>query len=265
MEFDKYRPGTFCWAELATTDQQGAKNFYAQLFGWESQDNPISEDSFYTILKINGKDVGALYTLDKDQRESGVPPHWNLYVAVDSVAKYAKAIEKAGGKAIVGPLDVFDLGKMLVVQDPTGAVFALWEPVKFIGAALAYQPRTMCWFELMTRDTAGAQKFYSQVFGWKAVAKENSQPPYSIFYLGKAAPENTVGGLFELTKEHGDAPPNWMVYWGVDDCDQTVEKAKSLGATIHIPPTDIPDEGRFAMIQDPQGAVFCVIRHKSFG
>lgn len=83
MHIDRHKPGTFCWFELATTDQNAAKLFYQSLFGWESTDSPIGPDDVYTMFTLNGRDVGAAYTMRPEQRGQGVPPNWGLYIAVD--------------------------------------------------------------------------------------------------------------------------------------------------------------------------------------
>ena len=72
---EHYEPGTFCWVDLATTDPAGAKAFYGELFGWEAEDMPAGEAGMYTMLSLDGDEVGGLYELDADRREMGVPPH----------------------------------------------------------------------------------------------------------------------------------------------------------------------------------------------
>jgi predicted enzyme related to lactoylglutathione lyase len=79
---EKHAPGSFCWVELGTTNASAAKAFYNSLFGWKSEDMPMGPDQFYTMLNLGGKTVGALYNLDKNMQQMGIPPHWMLYVAV---------------------------------------------------------------------------------------------------------------------------------------------------------------------------------------
>ena len=82
QETTKYAPGTFCWVELGTTYGEAAKKFYTELFGWGFTDNPIGPDMVYTMLQKGGKSAGALYQMGPQQ--TGMPPHWNIYVAVAS-------------------------------------------------------------------------------------------------------------------------------------------------------------------------------------
>ena len=72
--------------------------------------------------------------------------------------------------------------------------------------------------------------------------------------------ERPAGGMFEIQKEWGEVPPNWVVYFAVDDCDASAEKATSLGAKVLSPPTDVPEIGRFSVLQDPHGAAFAIIK-----
>src|SRR5580765_3866885 len=103
-----YAPGNFCWFELVTSDQNAAKDFYTNVFGWKAEDSPMGPDAFYTTLTIDGKSVGALYGMDAEQKKRGVPPHWNLYIAVASVDETTKKAESLGAKIIMAPFDVMD-------------------------------------------------------------------------------------------------------------------------------------------------------------
>src|SRR5258707_14389307 len=127
-EVTKYQQGSFCWVELMTTDQAGAKNFYTKLFGWSFDDTPMGEGATYTMLKLRDKSVGALFQRGKNQEN--VPPHWNCYVAVNNVDDTAKKVGTLGGKSVMPPFDVFDVGRMTVIQDPTGAMLSLWQATR---------------------------------------------------------------------------------------------------------------------------------------
>ncbi|HKX28375.1 MAG TPA: VOC family protein [Blastocatellia bacterium] len=260
MEISKHTPGSFCWAELATTDQAAAKRFYSELFGWGFNDVPIGPDSVYTMLQLRGKELGAIYQLGQEQVEHGTPPHWLSYVAVESADLSGQTITAAGGKLLMEPFDVFDAGRMAVAQDPAGASFAIWQPRKHIGAQVKDETNAMCWNELATRDIAAAKSFYGKVFGWNAVTNEAGPTTYTEFYLGAPKKSQGVGGMLQMTQEWGNIPPFWTIYFAVDDCDATVGKAQTLGAVVRVSPTDIPNVGRFAVLVDGQGAGFCVIK-----
>ena len=145
QETPKYAPGTFCWVELGTTNGEAAKKFYTELFGWDFNDNPIGPDMVYTMLTLGGKDVGALYKMSPEMTSQGIPPHWLSYVSVASVDETANKAKSLGGTLMKEAFDVFDVGRMAVVQDPTGAVFALWQPGKHAGAGVVNVPNSFCW------------------------------------------------------------------------------------------------------------------------
>lgn len=114
--------GAFSWNELMTNDQAGAKTFYAELFGWEMQDQPIPEGT-YTILKAGGKEVGGLMSLPAEAK--GAPPMWGSYVTVDDVDQQIERAEQLGGKLIMPPRDIPDVGRFAVIADPQGAMLTM--------------------------------------------------------------------------------------------------------------------------------------------
>ncbi len=249
----QHAPGTFCWPELGTTDQQGAKKFYTTLFGWAFTDNDMGNGEVYTMLKLNGRDVGALYTLRKEQLDRGVPPHWSSYVAVENADQTAQKTKQLGGKVLMEPFDVFDIGRMAVLQDPTGATFCAWQAKKHSGAGVLGENRALCWTELITTDANKARQFYTGLLPWSAESM-NMGIPYTVFKTG----DTNAAGMMERTPQMGNAPPHWLIYIMVDNADNVAAKAKQLGGNVFVPPTDIPEMGRFSVLQDPQGAVFAV-------
>src|SRR5947207_3155995 len=122
MHVDQHAPGNFCWVELHTSSQEGAKQFYEPLFGWTHVDHPMGPDQVYTMFQIQGDFVSACY-----QDSSGPPPHWNIYVASENADATAEKAKELGGTVVMGPFDVFDAGRMCVIQDPTGAFFCVWQ------------------------------------------------------------------------------------------------------------------------------------------
>ncbi|HXO19989.1 MAG TPA: VOC family protein [Thermoanaerobaculia bacterium] len=251
-EIDAYPPGTFCWAELATTDAAGAKRFYSDLFGWEPTDNPMGPDMYYTMLRKGGRDVGALYAMDQ---KSESRPRWLSYVSVANADESAARAAQLGGKVPLEPFDVMDFGRMARIEDPTGAVFALWQPRKHLGATLVNEPGAPTWNELATEDVPAARAFYTGLFGWTARVTQEEPTEYTSFFNG----ERPAGGLYTPPPGWSETP-TWTVYFGVADCDATAAKAENLGGRLFKPPTDIPGIGRFAMLADPQGAGFAIVR-----
>ena len=123
------KPGTFCWIELGTTNVKKAKAFYKGLFGWTFQDIPMGDGEQYTFLSIKKKPVGGFYPLPSGKKAGKLPVFWLPYILVDHVERTVARIEKAGGTLFKGPMQVMDMGDMAILQDPTGAAFALWHPL----------------------------------------------------------------------------------------------------------------------------------------
>src|SRR5687768_17903349 len=136
MEINTAKPGSFCWFELATTDQAAAKKFYGGLFGWTANDVPMGPDAVYTMFELHGRNVGAAFTMDVDQRREGVPPHWKTSVAVANVDDTIAKSKTLGATVLAGPMDVAEYGRFAVLRDPTGAVLALWQAKQHQGVGL---------------------------------------------------------------------------------------------------------------------------------
>jgi uncharacterized protein len=257
-EVTSHAPGSFCWIELGTTDPDGAKKFYSGLFGWETADTPAGPDMVYTMLRIRGLDIGALYKQEAAQTAQGVPPNWMTYIAVASADDAAKKAASLGGKVVADAFDVMDVGRMAILQDPLGATFCAWQAKVHFGSKLVGEIGTLCWDELWTTDRTKAAEFYRGLFGWSA--REGTDSPAPGGYTEWMNGEQAIGGMMEITPEMGPVPPNWLPYFMVEDCDATANKAKELGGQLQVPPMDIPKVGKFSVVRDPQGATFAIIK-----
>lgn len=253
---DKHPPGSFCWIELATTDQKAAKSFYTSLLGWAVTDMPTGPDDFYSIFKIDGRDAAAGYTMRKEQRDAGVASHWSVYIAVDNADQTAAKATQAGGTVLKSAFDVMDQGRMAVVQDPTGAVFCVWQAKKGPGIGIAEVNGSLCWADLSTGDPDRAAKFYSQVFGWK-VEKGDKDPSG---YLHIKNGEHFIGGIPPAAHRSPHAPPHWLIYFLSGDVEASSAKAAKLGGKILMPPKDMEGVGTWSIVADPQGAVFAIFK-----
>lgn len=258
-EMTSYPQGAFCWPELATNDQKAGVAFYRSVLGWGVNEQPMGPTETYSLFKKGGKDAAAACSLRPEEQKMGIPPHWNSYIAVKNVDEMAKKAAQLGGKVLAPPFDVMDAGRMAVVQDPTGAVFQLWQAGKSPGAGVKRETGSLCWTELTTGDTKTAQTFYTQLFGWTLKPSTMPDMEYTEF-LVDGTPE---GGMMPTPKEMPNVPPNWLPYFQVEDVDATVSKAASSGAKTLVPPSDIPNTGRFSVLMDPQGAAFAVFKPKA--
>jgi uncharacterized protein len=253
---EKHPAGSFCWIELGTTDQNAAKRFYGSLFGWSVNDHPMGPNEVYTMFQLEGKDSAATYTMRQAERTHGVPPSWILYIAVDSADDAANRVPQLGGKVITPAFDVMDFGKMAVIQDPTGAVFSVWQAKKHGGTGITGVDGTLCWADLSTSDPQRAKSFYEGLFGWKLVLGEKDSSGYLHIKNG----DQFIGGIPPTAHRDAKIPPHWLLYFQVADVDASAAKAKQLGATVRLAPMTMENVGRFAVLADPQGAVFAIFK-----
>jgi uncharacterized protein len=239
-------PGTFSWTDLATSDPDDAKRFYTGLFGWEFEDQPIPGDGgVYTTLRKDGKDVAALF-----KGGEGMPTFWGSYVTVESADSTAARVTELGGTLMMEPFDVMDVGRMATIQDPTGAVVSAWEPHGSIGANLVNVPGALTLNQLNTTDPQAAERFYTELFGWRTEQVAEGETPYWGIYLG----DRLNGGMMRLPPDVG-APSHWLSYFGTADVDGDAGRLGELGGQVTLPPMDVPG-GRILVARDPQGAFF---------
>ena len=250
----KYPDGVFSWIDLTTTDIAAAQAFYAGLFGWEVDEQPVGDSGvFYTNFRLNGYTVAGGGQMMPDMQAAGVPSNWMPYINTDDIEAAAARATAAGGVVFMPPMAVMDAGSMAFLQDPGGAAFGLWQPGNHIGAQVVNQPNALVWNELQTRDTEASGAFYNEVFGWG----QRTNDGYTMWDQDGRV---QCGGL-PLDPAWGDAvPANWLTYFMVEDVDATAARLGELGGTAVHGPVDIAGMGRMMVAQDPQGATFAVIR-----
>jgi predicted enzyme related to lactoylglutathione lyase len=250
-EFTSYAHGTPCWVDVTSPGLDKTIEFYKGLFGWEAHVTPQPEAGGYTMFTLRDKYVAA-GSPPQDERSAS---YWTTYIASDDVDDTAKKIRDAGGTLFMDPFDVFDSGRMTVAQDPTGAVFGVWQAKEHIGAGLANEPGTFTWNQCQTSDPARAAEFYKAVFGYGVDEMDmgGEQPFRVLSVAGKG-----IAGVREPVA--AGEPPHWSTVFAVADTDETVARAQELGATVLMEPLDLPDIGRIAVIKDPAGAVFQVMQ-----
>jgi uncharacterized protein len=250
-EVSEYAPGTPCWVDLASTDADGVKAFYGAVFGWEFDD--MGPDAAgYNLCVLGGRTVAGL----GPTMGEGQPSAWASYVCVEDADTAAKVVESAGGAVLAPPFDVFTVGRMAVCTDTTGAAFSVWQPGDTKGAQVVNEPGAFTWNELNTRDVQSAKAFYQTVFGWASKTSDMEGMSYTEFQLdGKS-----IAGMLPMPEMvPANMPAYWLVYFAVADTDATVAKVTGLGGTLMFGPMDTP-AGRFAVLMDPAGAVFAVIK-----
>jgi predicted enzyme related to lactoylglutathione lyase len=221
---------------LVTSDVDAAKSFYATLFGWDYDERPLGEGAVYTIARLHGGSVAALFTDDQ-------PPHWNCYVTVASADEAAARAPELGGSVIAEPFDVFTAGRMAMLSDPAGATLVVWQPGENIGAARVNEPGALTWNDLVTPDPDTAMSFYGSLFGWTF---EDVGGGYRV--ISNQGRSN--GGITRM-----DGPASWMPYFGHADVEGLTSSIGQLGGRLFNGPMQMP-QGTIAVFADPQGAVF---------
>jgi predicted enzyme related to lactoylglutathione lyase len=240
------------WVDLAAKDLATMVRFYEQLFGWKGEDQG-EQSGHYRLMYYNGKMVAGV----GPPMDTSSPTVWSTYFATDNAEETARKVEAAGGKTLMAPMQVMDQGTMGVFMDPTGAVFCVWQPDKMNGAALANEPGSFSWNELNTRDMRSAKDFYGKVFGW--TPKSNPMPDGGEYIEWLANGKEVGGGFIMGPQIPQEVPPHWLVYFTVNNTDDTVKRAQEMGGSVLMAPKDIP-QGRFAVLADPQHAAFAVIQ-----
>ncbi|MGH3011241.1 MAG: VOC family protein [Gaiellaceae bacterium] len=235
--------GRFVWHDHMSDDPAAASRFYADLLGWEIEVWKPGEID-YPMIKVGEQAHGGF-----GPAQGGAPSHWLGHVHVDDVDAAAGRAEAAGGTIVAPAMDIPEVGRMVVVTDPQGAVVSLFAPA----GEMAPTEGAFVWDELVTTDVEAAKRFYGDVVGWEARDMDMGNDfTYTIFSSGGA----DRSGAMPQPQDSAGAPPAWLTYLGTEDVDGTVEKAKSLGVTsVFMEPMDVQTVGRLAVFADPMGAV----------
>ena len=254
-EKTSYAQGTPSWVDLGTPDLDDAKRFYGAVFGWEFDDMG-AEAGHYNMALLRGVPIAGL----GPAQDPSIPPRWTTYLSVDDADKTAALIGERGGTVLMGVMDVMGQGRMLIASDPSGAPFGCWQPQAHIGAGIVNEPGSFCWNELMSRDPAAATDFYTSVFGLGTdVMDMGGGETYTMLKVG----DDPVAGLMAMPADvPAEAQSTWLTYFSVDDPDAAVERVTGAGGTVLKGPID-SDYGRWALVTDPQGVMFSVIRMPS--
>ena len=244
------------WIDLSSGDAAGSRDFYSKLFGWKVEVNPDPQYGGYAMATIAGKDVAGIGPKQMDE----APTAWTVYVASADAADTAKKAEAAGGKVIAPPMAVGEQGTMVILQDPTGAYFGVWQSGKMAGSPVIGEANSYGWAELNSRGVDKAVPFYKKLFGW--AEKKSEMAPNQEYTEFMAGGESIAGGMEMNSMVPAEVPSYWQVYFTVEDVDKSYNKAKELGAQEMLAPQDFPG-GRFSIQSDPQGASFGLLKMKS--
>jgi predicted enzyme related to lactoylglutathione lyase len=255
MADSKPRSRRPAWIDLSSDDPAASREFYGTLFGWETDVSDDPQYGGYGIARLpdGGEDVAGIGV----KMSPGGPSFWALYIGTDDAAAVGEKVKEAGGVVIMPAFPVGDMGKIGVFQDPTGAFISVWEPAGE-GSFRCDDAGTFVWGELNARDITKAHDFYPKVFGWAVTTSSmgEGQGDYTEFQIDG---ESILGGMEMADGVPAQVPSYWMVYFAVDDVDDAFKRAVAAGATGIVPAVDFPG-GRFAIVTDPQGAMFGMLK-----
>ena len=243
--------GSPCWADLWTSDVEGSRRFYGEVFGWEAQE-PSPEFGGYFMFTRNGIPIAGGMG---DMGDTPADNTWKVYLTTDDINKTVETAEVEGAQIISPPMPVADLGIQAVLIDPTGAHLGAWQPGSFPGFTVLNEHGSPSWFELHTRDYAAAVAFYRTVYRWDTrIAGDSDEFRYTTMRDPRG--EGDLAGIMDATAWLPEGvSAHWSIYWEVDDADATVAKVKALGGSVVMDALDTP-HGRLATVLDPSGAQF---------
>lgn len=245
--------GRFCWFDLMTTDPDAAPDFYGQVAGWRAEEWDGGPEP-YTMWMNGEAPVDGVMELPEEAAQAGAPPHWLVYVSTPDV-KGTTAKAKELGATVLAEIEVPTVGEIVVMSDPQGAVFAVFQPS---GDTPGHDgPPAMgefSWHELATDGWEGAWSFYSELFGWeKTDAMEvGDMGTYQMY--GRGA--HPLGGMWNRPAEMPACC--WLFYVRVPDVAVAAERVKELGGQVLRGPMEVLGGDWVAQCMDPQGAAFAV-------
>lgn len=245
--------GAPCWVDLWTSDVEGSRRFYAELFGWVAEE-PSPEHGGYFMFTREGLPVAGEMG---DMGEMRADDTWKPSLASDDIEQTLKLATEAGATVHAPAMPVDDLGVQAVIADAQGRAVGIWQPGSFPGFTVINEPGAPVFFAFDTADYQGAVDFYRQAFGWNPLEEATEDGHH---YAGFMDPETDrplagIGDEIENLVE-GEAPA-WCVFWQTDDVDAAVEKVLALGGTLIDAARD-GGLGRVAGVADPTGARFCL-------
>lgn len=257
-------PGTFCWTELMSPDVPASKRFYSELFNWRYSDTALDERTLYTVFHLReNQKVAGLFTIDERLRSLGLRPDWLNHIAVGNIYESCDIAQMHGGKLLSPPNPAVRGGLVCIIEDPVGAFVALWQQdEEYPGLETTkpvLSPISLCWAELIVKESDVVRDFYCQLLGWTTQVQDMDSTTYTSFL----ANNHPVGGLLPMKEEWGHPQSYWLPYFTTDDCDACCSRIRLMGGTIKVAPTELTGVGRFAVATDPQGATFALIRLSS--
>ena len=243
--------GKFVWHDLITDDVASSRRFYGDLLGWEFEQTTHPRGGNYTLIRADGHYLGGMVLLE-DTADADYS-RWLPYLSVADVDAAVRATERAGGAALVGPLDLGNIGRAAAVSDPQGAVLGLLRSrVGDPDDSLAPGPGRVVWNELLAADDTGAAGFYAALAGFDVSTTPRRGGEYTVL----RAQGRERAGIMARPDERVE--PLWLTHFAVADVKAAARRATELGGTVLLAPGPELREGTLAVVTDPNGAILAL-------
>ena len=247
---DRAQLGAPCWADLWTSDVEGSRSFYGELFGWEALE-PSPEFGGYFMWQHAGVPVAGGMGDMGDAKATDV---WKVYLQTPDVATLIASAKDHGATIVFEPQPVADLGLQAGLVDPSGAHLGAWQPGTFQGFSTTGETSTPSWFELHTDDYARAVEFYASVFKWQtAEVADTDEFRYTVMLDPGNGGE--LAGIMDAAPFLGGSRSYWSIYWQVEDVAASFARVAALGGSVIEEAMDTP-YGTLGTVADPSGARF---------
>lgn len=245
-------PGKVIWHDLLTNDIEGSRRFYGGLFGWEFEQLPLSlgagQSSQYLVMRKNGQLIGGMVDVSGIDTKVN-SSQWVVVMSVENVGAAVAAVSQAGGDVITPPTDLNERGRIAVVRDSAGALFAILETRD--GDPVEREPGfgEFMWDEVWTTDIDAAAAFYKNLAPFKLVQKQVGNADYQGLEVNGRP---RVGVLKNPLQAEG-LQPTWVSYIRVADM-AVLDRVPELGGDVLVDAQDRPTGGQVAIIRGPSGA-----------
>jgi len=245
-------PGKIIWHDLVTSKPKETRRFYEELFGWEFErigpDFGALASTNYTLIRHNGRLIGGM--IDESKLDNDVDiSQWVALMSTDDIDAAVAKLEQSGGTVYTPPTDLADRGRIAVVADPEGALFALLQTRDGDPVDADPQINGFLWDELWSKDVGAAVNFYQELTGLDAGERAVGE---DAEYRYLRAGDMPRFGILPVPFE--GAPPVWAPYLRVEDPAAIAARVEALGGRVLIEPEERPIGGTVALIAGPSGA-----------
>lgn len=258
-----HRAGHFYFADLRTTSFDAAEGFYGPLFGWNFVDvSGNIEGQDYWIARIAERDTAGI---GLSQPADFIPtPHWRPYLTVDDISAALAQAVVLGARVVEPLVRIPGDGSLVTVQDPGGALLTLWQYAAGSESITVKDDLgAPFWTELHTVDVATSRAFYGALVGWRFEERDACGEHGHVAVPAVDDPRQPVAASLVSIGDgshHTGAGSHWRIFFNVLDPDATARRAVDLGGRVVVEPWDQPGVGRAAILADPSGATFVVMR-----